>query len=998
MEASRLPGPEFSTRTKHMVGRKEELERLHRCLYERGARHFLYYVAPGGLGKTRLLQELQNLVQKAGRKFYTTGIIDFYHTDTHSTSDIERAIVDGLDPQGKHFPHYRSERHQFELLRERGADPDVLEERRAALSNTFARDCRDMALDARKLIICFDTIEWLQYESSVVEEMAGLDAMDARVKPWLLDKLARLNNVLVVFAGRPKKRVIGEKQDPQARLVADMQRAFGDDLTIVQLKPLDLAETEELIATLTEDTGFELVSKELLPVAHRLTEGKPIFLHLVVDLLQTLSREPRRILNLFGQHKSLVDVVEGSQALKDARQQLQTELLSAVFNAAELSGYLEWIALMPKGVDAEILHQTLGLPVPEAGDLLGRMEPLSFVKRFVAPPGAVRLHGERTFLHEEMYDLLTLPSVADDPVDLRNKERSVAHGLTENYYDPKIAQLRQEIEAAPPENRVELRERLQKLQVERLYYLLAWDPRRGYAEYHKLGEEANSRRWVGFAMRLLDEFLRFFNEPRKHKMLNEAGISYEQVVRDSALMWVERFWWWGYYERVQDLGRRILDDPALVFIRSDEDVDVLGNICALWTRSFALLEGYNEEAVQQAQAMLDLLPALPDCTSGQALARARLLSTIGYHLRLGGRLQEAVQAYAESLASFRRVGGHLDEQSMVLNSLAYACALQGKFVQARMLAHDALQMNEAIGYEYATGLTLSTLTKIAQMRGNYPRAMEHGQEALELFQRIDEAHGIALAYQGLAQAARRLGKHETQLGRRPEEARARLEETIRYLHRAEEVLQSAGMGADRFLPFYAELGRAHRDMGNLLKSQGEGEEALRHYHEAQRMLDHALDERLPLVERASVLEDLAETQFMAGDAKKANAKVAEVEQLIGPEYRIIPRKQLPAEDLATEYFSPLGKVELLRGQMAFAKGRLEEGLGHYLLAYAYFKHFSTDAVELDTLMGYLYARLHELSAPEQARLMAAVHKAVGEQDFGVDMGSFAQILGDLLGI
>lgn len=993
MIALTLPGPEFSPRTERMVGRKDEVERLNRFLHERGARHFLYYWAPGGLGKTRLLQELLHLVQRAGRGYYTTGIIDFYHTDTHGTSDIERAIVNGLDPREKHFPNYRRERHQFELLRERGADPGMLEERRAKLSDTFVHDCRNMALDARKLVICFDTIELLQYESSVVEEMAGLDAMDARVKPWLLDKLAQLNNVLVIFAGRPKKPVIGEKLDPQARLVADMQQAFGDDLTIVELEPFELAETNEFIATLTIEPGVDLIPKKLLPIVHKLTEGKPILLHLVVDLLQTLSPEPRRVLNLFEQYTHLADAAKDSDELQEARKRLQVELFEEV--SKELDGYLGRIALMPKGVDAEILHQALGLPKKEAEGLLERLEPLSFVKRFTPPPGAERLHGERTFLHEEMYDLLTRPEVEPD---LRINERTIAHGLTENYYDPWVAQLRQEIESSAPEERVALRDRMQKLQVERLYYLLTWDPRRGYAKYQALSEEANSRRWVGFGMRLLDEFLRFYNTPRKRKILDEAGISYDQVVRDSVLMWVERFWWWGHYDRVRDFGRRILDDPVAVSIRPDKDLDILGNICSLWARAYAMLEGYDEDAVQRARTMLDRLPALPDCTPKQALARARLLATIGWHFRLRGLVQEAVREYADGLASFRQAGGHTDEYSMLLNNLAYAHAVQGRFVQARMLAHEALRMNENIGYEYATGLTLSTLAEIAQRRGNYSRAIEYGQEALELFRRIDDAHGTALAYQELAKAARRLGKHENQMGRRPAEAQKRLEEAIRYLQRAEGVLQKAGMGPERFLPIYGELGRAHRDLGNLLKRQGEGEDALRYYHEAQRMFDRALDESRPLIERASLLEDLAETEFMADDVARANDTLAKVETLIGSEYRILPGEQLPAEDLAAEYFSPLGKVELLRGQMAFQDSHYDKGMQHYLFAYAYFRRFSADAVELDTLVGYLYARLQELSASELRHLMEAVHKTVREQDLGVDVRPFARILEDLLGI
>ena len=125
---------ELTVRIPRMVGREEEVEGLRRCLRARGETHFLYYWARGGLGKTRLLEELQWMVEEAGPGFCSTGIIDLFHTDTHSTSDVERAIVEGLDPEQKYFAQYRQERKRYELLRERGTDPGVLERRRETLS------------------------------------------------------------------------------------------------------------------------------------------------------------------------------------------------------------------------------------------------------------------------------------------------------------------------------------------------------------------------------------------------------------------------------------------------------------------------------------------------------------------------------------------------------------------------------------------------------------------------------------------------------------------------------------------------------------------------------------------------------------------------------------------------------------------------------------------------------------------------------------------------
>jgi tetratricopeptide (TPR) repeat protein len=984
----------LTERTPRMVGREEELKRLRQCLHARGDRHFIYYWANGGLGKTRLLEELLRMVADAGPGFYSTDTIDLYHTDTHSTSDVERAIVEGLDPERKYFARYRRERARYELLRERGTDPGVLEQRREELGQVFVKECRDMALDARKLVICFDTVELLQYESSTVEEMAGLDTADTRIKPWLLDKLAQLGNVLVVFAGRPKLPSPGEQTDPHAWLVADLKRAFGQDLTVVEMQSFTLAETQAFIKALTGES--EVIPAQYLSVVHCLTSGRPIFLHLVVDLIQTLSPEPRTVLEMFDQYADLVNVPEDDERLAEARDRIERQILRGVFiDAAGFEGCLGDIALMPKGIDPEILHQTLGMPRDEAQQLMARLEPLSFTKRFKALPGAERLHSERVFFHDEMYQLLRKPGVMPN---LRLSERKIAHALMMNYYDPRIMQLERDIKEHPPEERIPLRERLQKFQVERFYYLLAHDPRLGYEEYKRLSDQANRRRWVGYGMRLLDEFLRFYNVPERRKRFEAVGISHDQVVRESVQMWVERFHWWGQREREIQFVRRVLDQPEAFFIRPQENLAILGNICALWARARAVLYGYEPGVVKEAQEMLRHFPVLADCTSEQAQARARLSTSIGYQFRLGGLLAAAAAQYVDAKAAFRKLKGDPDELAMLLNNLAHVYALQGRMALARPLAHEALRIDEEMENEYSTGLTLSTLAGIARMRGNHPQAVAYGEEALALFRELEDAHGVVLSYLSISQAMRRMAKHEMEKGRKLKDARQMLEDVRRLLDQALEVAVEANLGSD-ILVLRAEQGRVYRDLGHAVRQLEGLEEGLVHYRQSERQLRQVLESaERGRMERADTLQDLAETLFFSVDQEAARQCLAEVEELIGPEHCIVPGEHVPGAELPHEYFAPLGKMEMTRGQMAFAQGELEEGLRHYVLGYAYFVRFSPDAVEKDTLLEYLYNRLRDLSVERQQALVASIRTWSQQYDIGVDIESFVQTLEDLLGV
>ena len=87
---------ELSQKTSSLLGREEDLNFFSSIIQTSEISQFLYYKAEGGFGKTRLLQEFIQVVNKCGPNYRSTGIIDLYHTDTHSTSDVENLIVDSI--------------------------------------------------------------------------------------------------------------------------------------------------------------------------------------------------------------------------------------------------------------------------------------------------------------------------------------------------------------------------------------------------------------------------------------------------------------------------------------------------------------------------------------------------------------------------------------------------------------------------------------------------------------------------------------------------------------------------------------------------------------------------------------------------------------------------------------------------------------------------------------------------------------------------------------
>jgi len=1001
----------FSARAP-LVGREAELARLDRYLHARGERHFVYYWADGGLGKTRLLEELEQKVREAGSRFCFSGIIDLYHTDTHSNSDVEQAIVQGFDPEERYFPRYRSERSQYTRIRERGADPGELERRRKLLSGIFVEECNRMAQEVHRLVLCFDTIELLQYESSIVEERARLDEIDARLKPWLLTTLPQLHNVLVVFAGRPKQPSFDEASfNLHARLLKDMEAAFrGEDShwEAIELKPFTPAESEAFIRVLSGSR--DLIPVATLPLVYRLTEGRPIFLHLVVDLIGRLSPEPARILALFDRWADLTQAADDDARLQAARQQVQEAILSSLQNdAGDLSGYFARLALMPKGIDADILQEVFGMPTVEAQRFLDRIRPLSFVKQHREQSGA---QPERFFLHDQMYHLLTSPKLIPH---IRVEERAMAARLATAYYARRIEQMTQRL--GPEQSAVAVagvRHQLQQLQIEQLYYLLVQDVRTGYQKFRDLSDQAHRERQVGFSMQLLDEFLRFYNTPPRRRLFAMAEISPEQVTRENALLWLERFHWWASYERAIEFAEKLMADPTGFYIRA-EDLAIWGHLYAFWVRDRTIRYGYEPRTIEAARPTLEALRRSETPGHSELLARARLATSIGYMLDQGGLLDSAAPYYVEAKTAFTALGSYRDELAMLLNNMAYLYATRGEMTMARSLASEALRINRELNNIYSLGLTLTTLANVEIRRGDYRQAADYAQDALGKFQELEDAHGTVLALLSCAQADRKHAKYKLLKEGKLDEARVKLlgagnadipSGAALFLERALQTAEAAGLESE--IPrLRVKLGKVYRDAGVLLEQLHEPDLAKNYHGKAEFEFRKALEmPGLNKLERADAVVDFAEGLAVAGRTDTASQLLLKFKIELG-NYYVDPLNPAegesptdqPEEVLPSEYYRPLAKAERLRGQMAMQQGRVSQALIHYATAYDYFVRFSSAASELDDMTEMVYTQIGDLSLADRQRYMQELAAWVSRLPASYrKLRKFVNTLCELLGV
>jgi hypothetical protein len=286
------------------------------------------------------------------------------------------------------------------------------------------------------------------------------------------------------------------------------------------------------------------------------------------------------------------------------------------------------------------------------------------------------------------------------------------------------------------------------------------------------------------------------------------------------------------------------------------------------------------------------------------------------------------------------------------------------------------------------------------MRGNYAMGVEYGEASLTLFENLEDAYGTVLAYYSIARAKRRRAKHELVKGwdTKLPEVELELSSAKETLEKALGIAENAGL-VNRLSALYAEYGRLHRDLGRLWMEDEGIEAGLPAFHTGARYLQRALEsQQLGVADRADLLEDLAEIQFLAEDVEGAQARIREAEALIPAIYQTggSPSDQDLVE---SEYYAPLAKLEMLKGQMAF-EGDSEEikaGLQHYLLAYVYFNRFSQEPGEQTELVERVYRRLSELSNEHQRELLSGAVDWLADEELEDDARPFLDDLRALVG-
>jgi tetratricopeptide (TPR) repeat protein len=120
-----------------------------------------------------------------------------------------------------------------------------------------------------------------------------------------------------------------------------------------------------------------------------------------------------------------------------------------------------------------------------------------------------------------------------------------------------------------------------------------------------------------------------------------------------------------------------------------------------------------------------------------ARARAEVLRAKGVLLRYGGRVTEAVEAYAEAIAVFKAVGARRAE-ARVKNALAYAMFVLERFEDAIAVGMSSVTIDLAIGGRFQIAKTLSNIGQAYARIGDASRGLAYLRRAREAHERYGD--------------------------------------------------------------------------------------------------------------------------------------------------------------------------------------------------------------------------------------------------------------------
>lgn len=941
------------------VDRQPELDAIEAVLKEEHDLRVLYFSGSGGVGKTRLLQEVENLVReiRTTPPLRWTSIIDLYHSDFHSVSGLRTALLQRLDPNEEHFSQYRDARKQYERRRHAGVSRRALQVERDRLEELFLTEYNTFARSYRP-VIAFDTLESLSYESDLIQELCQLEDTLVAAGEWILQQAKALENTVLLLAGRPQPAF-----EEQLKQSYDSEPGRYESFPLTGLSRED---SRRLLAALLNDAPAAVHSLyEYRDEIWYVTQGRPVQIALTIELA----------IQMGSLDVSELDTVLNNPALFGRR------LVEMLFNVDDPENRIFFfLALARRGLTVELLHYLEpAWSEEECRRRLAAIGDLSVVK--------VRSGSQKEyFLHDAAYELF-------DEFSPPTEKLNIWHERFADYYQKELAVTRgnnARLDGA--------------IVIRLLYYEFQYAPRRAFQHtYVRHSERAIKGYELGLDMQLRDELLRCFREltGRRHV----SGLSRERIDLDSAVRWIKRYVAQQRYHRAIRVVELFLtfipESDAQEFDSSDIDVRPIhlssdkreqaralfehatdlfwGEVLTYYGETLAYIGASEVSNKAILEAAIQRLTAFScDLSSPLLWSKERTLgrahNSMGYLLRSYGHYGQALDSYRRALEHFAatRIA---DEQANTLNNQAFVLALLGEGERAKIAVNRALNIRRELQYEYPRALSLNTRGIIYGLFGQTTFAKDDVTRALNIFEDLEEPRGIGLACNAFGFVLRREASEQQNGTLNRDRAYQLYEQATEYFQRAIDVFSPDTVDEPlRLWEAHNELGSIFRDWGFLQNTRESAsasdlyKRAIDHYESALAIAEeHGLR-----FQATDTYDDIAQVHAYRGDMDSATYWLERVFSAVPEEYTVEEGRGFqdtpePGEAywliLAKAYWQQTMWTVSASSLQIQATSDRQDMARHAALSIAYFRRFWPTSDIAYTRANTLVRRLRESHVP-----------------------------------
>lgn len=452
------------------INREKELGQIKALIGERGTRRVLCIQAPGGIGKTRLLQEVR---KRHAKDALLTDIIDFDDLALRISGNLEFTIAKQIGREV--LSVYLESLQAYHQAREEGGSPGGLAQKRLEVHRAFIDGFNKFSTQQRVTLLLdtTDTLEGTEAWNYVVAELSQ-----------------RLKNLVLIVAGRNAEKVYEE-----------LRSEIGEDAQFIDLPPLDATASESYLHQKQELLHVTLepeLAKKLLLLAG----GRPILIDLAVEWLA------RAIPLNWLIESSLQDLESLSEdEMEQRRKEFERQLVRHIAQIRTSMDRLTLVMSRVYPLDVEMIVELLKMPEDEASMLFEEAQTYVFVKSL--PDGRITLHDEmRRMVNKHVW----LEADPDGSRRRRDSEMAVAcldrkaQALQAQIYQPEDekqrARLRENITIDPFSQREMLKQQLWALKTRALYHQMYLNPNQGFTEFDRLMLEASGRRDSDFCIML----------------------------------------------------------------------------------------------------------------------------------------------------------------------------------------------------------------------------------------------------------------------------------------------------------------------------------------------------------------------------------------------------------------------------------------------------------------------------------------------------------------